>query len=322
MQVVKKSTGTFTAEEAKEFAEFQKSRSQFCEPFMKAVPAHTGNTNLAASKRKTKFTEPQIPKKRRHYGRQPGSRPRPLLPNVTIPALMDVTVVTTSEPSTTPPVPDTAGSGDAPDTAKCPEGPATITPPATPDSDLPDVQDILNQDLAISDSVYDRTTIVSEKKADEVSILTDGIIDPEPYEPALPQKQQDHPTYTASSKRELKLKAIAIQQTEIISLNVGGTVFTTSKQTLQADPASILASLVSDKKIMHQNQNALFLDRNPKHYGKIIDYMRNHCSTDSYFIPQDPKDICDLLKETKFLELDDLSRTLEGRIREYSSSNL
>jgi hypothetical protein len=62
------------------------------------------------------------------------------------------------------------------------------------------------------------------------------------------------------------------------------------------------------------------LDRSLKHYGKIIDYLRNHCNTDPYFIPQDPKDISDLLRETKFLELDDL--TLEGRIREYSSSNL
>jgi hypothetical protein len=52
MQVVKKSTGTFTADEAKEFAEFQISRSQFCEPFMKAVPVKTGNTNLTASKQK------------------------------------------------------------------------------------------------------------------------------------------------------------------------------------------------------------------------------------------------------------------------------
>jgi hypothetical protein len=89
--------------------------------------------------------------------------------------------------------------------------------------DLPDTQDILKQDLAISDWVYDRTTIVSEKKADEVSILTNGIIDPEQYEPVLPQKQQDYPTYTASNKWELKLKAIAVQRSEIVSLNVGGT---------------------------------------------------------------------------------------------------
>jgi hypothetical protein len=186
MQVVKKSTGTFTADVAKEFAEFQKSRSQFCESFMKAIPVHTGNTNLAVSKQKTRFNEPQIPKKRRHYGIQPRSRPRPLLPNVTISALMDVT---TSEPSTILSVSETTGSGDAPEKVKCPEEPATITPPVTPDSDLPNVQDILKQDLAISDSVYDRTTIVSEKRTDEVSILTDSIIDPEPYEPVLSQNQ-------------------------------------------------------------------------------------------------------------------------------------
>ena len=43
---------------------------------------------------------------------------------------------------------------------------------------------------------------------------------------------------------------------------------------------------------------------------------------DTYFVPRNPNDINDLLRETKFLELEDLSRTLEGRIREYSSSNL
>jgi hypothetical protein len=54
-----------------------------------------------------------------------------------------------------------------------------------------------------------------------------------------------------------------------VSLNIGGTVITTSEQTLQADRASILAALAADEKILQQNQGSLFLDGNPKHYNEI-----------------------------------------------------
>jgi hypothetical protein len=120
MQVVKKSSGTFTADEAKEFAEFQRCRSQFCEPFMKAIPVQTGNTNLAASKRKTKFTEPLIPKKKRHYGKfdsySSAYGPVILQPLCQEKKQRPVEMILKRQ---------------------CSEEPATDPPPAIPDSELP-----------------------------------------------------------------------------------------------------------------------------------------------------------------------------------------
>lgn len=82
-QIVKRSTVTFTGEEAVEFETFQKSRSKFCIPFMKTLPPSNHNLFNKSAKRAI-LTETIIPKKKKRYA----ARPQQL--QTQIPAFMDL----------------------------------------------------------------------------------------------------------------------------------------------------------------------------------------------------------------------------------------
>jgi hypothetical protein len=124
------------------------------------------------------------------------------------------------------------------------------------------------------------------------------------------------PAYIPTPKKQLKLQNLALQQEEIVILNIGGELFTTSKPTLRADPSSILASLVSDASIPTlTGLFHYFLDRSPKAYHLIISYLRNNCRLDLISLPQDVPSLQELLCECAFLELDDLTKQIEQRIK-------
>jgi hypothetical protein len=103
----------------------------------------------------------------------------------------------------------------------------------------------------------------AKRPPDAVSELTDGIIDePEPNEYTVPEFG---PAYIPNPKKQLKLQNLALQQEEIVILNIGGELFTTFKPTLIADPSSILASLESDASIPTlTGPFHYFLDRLPR----------------------------------------------------------
>ena len=68
----------------------------------------------------------------------------------------------------------------------------------------------------------------------------------------------------------------------IISVNVGGTIFTTSKSTLTKEPESMLARMVNTEvptaKDSHGN---IFIDRSPKIFEVILEFLRaDHLSMD------------------------------------------
>ena len=62
---------------------------------------------------------------------------------------------------------------------------------------------------------------------------------------------------------------------EVISLNVGGTLYTTSKATLQREKSSMLAALFSGRyKIPTDENGHFFIDRNGRHFSFILAYLR------------------------------------------------
>lgn len=66
----------------------------------------------------------------------------------------------------------------------------------------------------------------------------------------------------AMDKKAAKMLYLQSQQQEIVTLNVGGTLFQSIKTTLQADPSSILACIVSNCKhrfFPRQEPRALWL---------------------------------------------------------------
>jgi len=61
---------------------------------------------------------------------------------------------------------------------------------------------------------------------------------------------------------------------QIIKLNVGGKIFTTSKSTLLSIKDTYFYSLVSSGKWKPEEDGAFFIDRNPKHFDRILDFLR------------------------------------------------
>lgn len=63
---------------------------------------------------------------------------------------------------------------------------------------------------------------------------------------------------------------------EVIKVNVGGTLFTTRKSTLCRVPCSFLESMFSGRhRVSTDDSGAVFIDRNPKHFTTILDWLRD-----------------------------------------------
>lgn len=60
-----------------------------------------------------------------------------------------------------------------------------------------------------------------------------------------------------------------------ISLNVGGTIFVTFRETLNKYPHTKLGSLTECSPYYRQNKNYYFFDRNPDLFNTILDFYRN-----------------------------------------------
>ena len=62
----------------------------------------------------------------------------------------------------------------------------------------------------------------------------------------------------------------------IISFNVGGTAFATSRQTLMKYPDSMLARMCNtDVPVAKDSNGAYFIDRDPEMFRLILNYLRN-----------------------------------------------
>ena len=67
-----------------------------------------------------------------------------------------------------------------------------------------------------------------------------------------------------------------LKKHEMVKLNVGGVIFVTSMDTLNKQK-SILNSILNNNNnefIKDTDSDAYFIDRDPKHFGKILNYLR------------------------------------------------
>jgi hypothetical protein len=96
---------------------------------------------------------------------------------------------------------------------------------------------------------------------------------------------------------------------EIIKLNVGGKKFTTLKSTLLKYKNSYLADLLEKEKdkIIYDENKAVFIDRNPKYFEFIIEYLRTGFME---ALPQDFHTLKRLTDEALFYKLDGLSQEM------------
>ncbi|VDO33202.1 unnamed protein product [Heligmosomoides polygyrus] len=81
-----------------------------------------------------------------------------------------------------------------------------------------------------------------------------------------------------------------------IRLNVGGTIFETTLATLRKVENTVLSTIVSER---WRGQAELFIDRDPTHFSKILNYLRDG---DEFVVPMD-RDACEELKREAQLSL-------------------
>jgi hypothetical protein len=63
---------------------------------------------------------------------------------------------------------------------------------------------------------------------------------------------------------------------QIIKLNIGGKIFTTTLSTLTTEKDTFFTSMFSEQFNTKPDKNGeYFIDRNPKHFHLILDYLRN-----------------------------------------------
>ncbi len=117
-------------------------------------------------------------------------------------------------------------------------------------------------------------------------------------------------------KMKKMAKKYETSSSEIIKLNVGGTMFSTLKATLERkikrlngegyyDPHLLQSLLSGTIKINYDENKAIFIDRNPKYFIHILDYLR---SLDGNQIRQklDKQNLNEFLTEIEYYELEGL----------------
>ena len=125
---------------------------------------------------------------------------------------------------------------------------------------------------------------------------------------------QDEAKYfglTALLKTIDKKKYMKMRPSSIVSLNVGGTQFSTNMQTLMKCPDSMLAMMCNtDVPVAKDSNGAYFIDRDPEMFRFILAYLRS-----GYLrkLPQN-YNLDDLAVEADYFGLTDLLKVVRERI--------
>ena len=100
-------------------------------------------------------------------------------------------------------------------------------------------------------------------------------------------------------------------QNEVIVLDVGGKKFTSSLQTMLAEPDSLLGRMVSGRHPQEiQKDGSIFIDRDGTHFGIILNYLRG-AITSKKQLPDDLNTLSLLSCEVQYYELKGLLKIIE-----------
>jgi len=73
---------------------------------------------------------------------------------------------------------------------------------------------------------------------------------------------------------ERKVQENISKAKNIVRLEVGGKIFSTSKSTLIKFEGSYFSAMLGNGNWQPEENGVYFIDRNPKYFGTILDYMR------------------------------------------------
>ena len=133
-------------------------------------------------------------------------------------------------------------------------------------------------------------------------------------------------SYEPTPTKTLKLEAIwKSQQTRFI-LNVGGVKFETSASVINNFPNSVLSAMIAPGSVVTpysiDGRACYFLDRDPKHFPIIMNYLRNKARLHSDILPRDLKQLRELQIECNFYELSHLESHVQKKILDIQHGSL
>lgn len=135
----------------------------------------------------------------------------------------------------------------------------------------------------------------------------------------LEKKQKEFNTKEAKFQDELhQMASMHKIQESRIKLDIGGQTYTTSIQTLQRDPGSMLAAMFSGRhELKKESDGSYFIDRDGIHFRYILNFLRDGY-LDPGTMPADPVLHKELLREAKFYQLSELTKYLEEYLEKIS----
>ena len=110
-------------------------------------------------------------------------------------------------------------------------------------------------------------------------------------------------SYTATPTRILRLVQIDKGQKTRCMLSIGGMKFETCANTINNVPDSVLFKLINANSIVMEGRSTYVIDRDPKHFPVILNYLRNGGRYHSDMLPRDLRQLKELQVEAAFYEL-------------------
>ncbi|XP_061176001.1 BTB/POZ domain-containing protein KCTD2-like [Saccostrea echinata] len=107
------------------------------------------------------------------------------------------------------------------------------------------------------------------------------------------------------------LDGLERMQKDIIQLDIGGYKFKTTSRTVNQIPSK-LSKLISLKS--SGNVPSYFVDRDPKHFGIILNYLRNNGEIDVRTLPDEKSALAAIMVECKFYGLVELESKVKKRL--------
>jgi len=106
-------------------------------------------------------------------------------------------------------------------------------------------------------------------------------------------------------------KTAKFNKGDVVTLNVGGKTFVTTWDTLTKQQESMLSAMFAGQMPVKLDHNgSVFIDRDGKHFKKILNYMRNN----SFHPPLDKSKCYEMYKEAEFYQLKGMLETLKVAI--------
>ncbi|KAK9905022.1 hypothetical protein WJX75_007970 [Coccomyxa subellipsoidea] len=95
----------------------------------------------------------------------------------------------------------------------------------------------------------------------------------------------------------------SVSQDDIVTLNVGGSLFTARRHTYLKDAKSLLSGLLTDEVDTQRDaEGYIFIDRDPKHFGVILNFLRDGFAV----LPRDEQALKEIMVEAAHYKLEGL----------------